>query len=150
MPVQPLFVLALALVAADASKDDAKKDLEKLQGHWALASAVHDGDDLPGNLVSKLKFDIKGDQFSVKGDEETVKSYAKITLKLDAAPKPHLIDFVIGGGEEKGTTLEGIYEWQSDDEFKVCVKLDGNQRPTEFKAPENSHTVLIVFTRQAN
>ena len=100
MPVQTLLVLALAMAPADAPKDDAKKDLEKLQGRWALASAVHDGEDLPADLLSKLKFDIKGDQFTVKGDEETVKAYSKITLKLDAAATPHLIDFVGGAGGE--------------------------------------------------
>ena len=148
MPVQTLLVMALAIVAADAPKDDAKKDLEKLQGRWTMASAVHDGEELPGDLVSKLKFEIKGDQFTVKGDEETAKAYSKITLKLDAAPTPRLIDFVIGEGGEKGTTIEGVYEWQGADEIKVCVKLDGKERPTEFKSPENSHVVLIVFKRR--
>lgn len=150
MPVQTLLVLALAMTAADAPKDDAKKDLEKLQGHWIMASAVHDGVDLPADLLSKLKFTIKGDQFTVAGDEETVKAYSKITLKLDAAPKPHLIDFVVGGGDVKGATIEGIYEWEGADDFKVCAKIEGNERPTEFKSPENSHVVLIVFKRQAD
>jgi uncharacterized protein (TIGR03067 family) len=150
VPVQTLLVAALAMVGADAPKDDAKKDLEKLQGHWAMASAVYDGQDLDANVVSKLKFAIKGDQFTVKGDEETVKAYSKIKLKLDASPKPHLIDFVIGAGDEKGTTIEGIYEWEGADEFKICAKIDGKERPTEFKSPENSHVALIVFKRQAN
>jgi uncharacterized protein (TIGR03067 family) len=150
VPVQTLLVLALAITAADAPKDDAKKDLEKLQGHWAMASAVHDSQDLDANIVSKLKFEIKGDQFTVKGDEETTKSYSKITLKLDASAKPHLIDFVVGAGGEKGTTIEGIYKWEGADEFKVCAKIDGKERPTEFKSPENSHVVLIVFKRQVD
>jgi uncharacterized protein (TIGR03067 family) len=150
VPVQTLLVLALAMASADAPKDDAKKDLEKLQGHWAMASAVFDGEDLDANLVSKLKFEAKGDQFTVKGDEETAKAYSKITLKLDASAKPHLIDFVVGSGGEKGTTIEGIYEWEGDDEFKVCAKIDGQARPTEFKSPENSHVALIVFKRQAD
>ncbi len=150
MPVQTLFVLALAMAVADAPKDDAKKDLDKLQGHWVMASALYDGADLDANIVAKLKFDIKGDQFTVKGDEETVKAYTKVTLKLDDAPKPHLIDFVVGGGGEKGTTIEGIYEIEGADEFKICAKVDGMERPTEFKSPENSHVVLIVFKRQAD
>ncbi|HBI44369.1 MAG TPA: hypothetical protein DDY78_16180 [Planctomycetales bacterium] len=150
MPVQTLLVLALTMTVADAPKDEAKKDLEKLQGRWTMASAVHDGENLPAEVVSKLKFEIKGDQFTVKGDEETVKAYAKITLKLDVSAKPHLIDFVIGAGDEKGTVVEGIYEWQADDEFKVCVAIQSKERPTEFKSAENSHAVLIVFKRQAD
>jgi uncharacterized protein (TIGR03067 family) len=150
VPVQTLLVLALAMTVAAAPKDNAKKDLEKLQGRWTMASAVFQGEDLPAEVVSKLKFEIKGDQFTVKGDEETVKTYSKVTLKLDASLKPHLIDFAVGAGDEKGTVIEGIYEWQSDDEFKVCAAIQSKERPTEFKSVENSHAVLIVFKRQAD
>jgi uncharacterized protein (TIGR03067 family) len=150
VPVQTLLVLALAMTVAAAPKDNAKKDLENLQGRWTMASAVQDGEGLPGDLMSKLKFEVKGDQFIVKGDDETVKTYTKITLKLDASATPHLIDFVVGSGDDKGTVIEGIYEWQGADEFKVCAKIDVKERPTEFKSAENSHTVLIVFKRQAD
>jgi uncharacterized protein (TIGR03067 family) len=150
VPVQTLLVLALAMTVADAPKDEAKKNFEKLQGRWTMTSAVYEGENLSADIVSKLKFEIKGDQFTVKGDEETVKTYSKITLKLDASAKPHLIDFVVGAGDEKGTVIEGIYEWQGADEFKVCAKIDVKERPTEFKSAENSHTVLIVFKRQAD
>ena len=82
---------------------------------------------------------------------KSIKTYSKIKIKLDnASAKPHLIDFIVGAGEKKGTDIEGIDEWQNADEFKVCVKLDGKQRPTEFKSPENSNTALIVFKREGD
>ena len=56
----------------------------------------------------------------------------------------------MGGGDDKGAVIEGIYQWDGADDFKVCAKIDGKERPTEFKSPENSHIVLIVFKRQAN
>ncbi len=149
MTVHPLLALAVALVAADAPKDDAKKDLDKLQGTWAIASATYDGADLPDNLDSKLSFQIKGDQFTVTGDEETVKAYKTITLKLEQSTKPRSVDFVVGEGGEKGNTVEGIYEITGPDEFKVAAKLDAKERPTEFKSPENSHIALITFKRQS-
>lgn len=149
MTVHPLLALAVALVAADAPKDDAKKDLDKLQGTWVIAGATYDGADLPDNLDSKLSFEIKGDQFTLKGDEETVKAYKKITLKLEPATKPRSVDFVVGEGGEKGNTVEGIYEITGPDEFKVAAKLDAKERPTEFKSPENSHIALITFKRQS-
>ena len=149
MTVHPFLALAVALVAADAPKDDAKKDLDKLQGTWTIAGATYDGADLPDNLDSKLSFEIKGDQFALKGDEETVKAYKKITLKLEPSTKPRSVDFVVGQGSEKGNTVEGIYEITGPDEFKVAAKLDAKERPTEFKSPENSHIALITFKRQS-
>lgn len=149
MLLHSLAALAVALVAADAPKDDAKKDLDKLQGTWTIASATYDGADLPNDLASKLSFHIKGDQFTVKGDEETVKEYKTITLKLEPATTPRSVDFVVGQGSEKGNTIEGIYEITGPDEFKVAAKLDAKERPTEFKSPENSHIALITFKRQS-
>ena len=149
MPVRTLFVLALALVAADAPKEDAKKDLDKLQGVWTIAESTYDGADLPNDLASKLSFEIKGDQFTVKGDDETVQAYKTITLKLEPSTKPKSVDFVVRAGNEKGTTIEGVYEITGADEFKVAAKLDAKERPTEFKSPENSHVALITFKRQS-
>jgi uncharacterized protein (TIGR03067 family) len=147
MILHSLLAVALALVAADAPKDDAKKDLDKLQGTWTIASGKYDGEELDANLVSKLSFEIKGDQFLIKGDDEVTKQYAKIALKLDPTAKPKLIDFHVTQGDDKGNTIEGIYELK-DDEFKICAKLDAKERPTEFKSDENSHVALVVFKRQ--
>ena len=147
MILHSLLALALALVAADAPKDDAKKDLDKLQGMWTIASGKYDGEELDANLVSKLSFEVKGDQFLIKGDDEVVKQYAKIALKLDPTAKPKLIDFRVTQGDDKGNVIEGVYELDGD-EFKICAKLDAKERPTDFKSEENSHTALIVFKRQ--
>ena len=43
-----LLAAALALVAADAPKDDSKKDLEKLQGAWTISTITFDGGEVPG------------------------------------------------------------------------------------------------------
>ena len=148
MLVRPLLALTMALAAADAPQDNAKKDLEKLQGTWAIASITYDGGDVPADTVSKLHFEVKGDQWLIKGDDEVAKEYAKATVKLDPSVKPRLIDFHVGAGSEKGTDIEGIYEWNGADEIKVCAKVIGKERPSEFASAENSRIVLMVLKRQ--
>jgi len=148
MPVRTLFVLTLALVAADAPKDDAKKDLDKLQGTWAISTITYDGGDVPADIVSKLRFEIKGDEWFIKGEDEVAKEYGKATLKLDASVKPRLIDFHVGAGSEKGSDIEGIYEWNGADEIKVCAKVIGKERPAEYASAENSRVVLMVLKRE--
>jgi uncharacterized protein (TIGR03067 family) len=145
---KPFLFLALALIAADAPKDDSKKDLEKLKGTWAIASITYDGGEVPGDIVSKLRFEIKGDQFAVQGEAEVAKEYGKATLKLDASAKPRLIDFHIGEGSEKGADVEGIYEWNGAEEIKICAKVIGKERPTEFASAENSRVVLMTLKRE--
>jgi uncharacterized protein (TIGR03067 family) len=149
MLVRTLVAVALAFVAADAPKDDSKKDLEKLQGVWTISSITYDGGDVPADIVSKLQFEVKGDQWAIKGDDEVAKEYAKATVKVDASPKPRLIDFHVGAGSEKGSDIEGIYEWNGADEIKVCAKVIGKERPAEFASAENSRVVLMVLKRQS-
>jgi uncharacterized protein (TIGR03067 family) len=151
MSHRTLFVLALAplLAVAALGADDAKKDLDKLQGEWSTVSAVVDGEALPDSLVAALKFSIKDDKIVIKGDEEVVKMYAKGALKLDPSTTPKSVDFKAGEGSEKGAVIEGIYELKGD-EFRICAKLAGKDRPTEFASKEGTQTVLIVLKRDKN
>ena len=103
---------------------------------------------MPADIVSKLRFEVKGDEWAVKGEDEVAKEYGKATLKVDATAKPRLIDFRIGEGSEKGAEIEGIYEWNGADEIKICAKVIGKERPSEFASAENSRTVLMVLQRQ--
>ena len=42
--------------------------------------------------------------------------------------------------------MEGIYQLK-DDELKICLKVLGGDRPSEFNAPEGSSIVLMVLKR---
>jgi uncharacterized protein (TIGR03067 family) len=148
MILHSLLAVALSLTPADASKDDSKKDLEKLQGAWTISKITFDGGEVPADVVSKLRFEVKGDQWAVKGDDDVVEEYGKATVKLDATAKPQLIDFHVGEGSNKDADIEGIYEWTGPDEIKICAKVIGKERPTEFASPEDSRTVLMVLMRQ--
>ncbi len=67
MLVTPVMVwLVGMLVAADAPKDDAKKELQALQGEWRVARFEYDGNAAPEDLRKQVRAVIKDDTFVYK------------------------------------------------------------------------------------
>jgi uncharacterized protein (TIGR03067 family) len=139
-----LLLTAVPLLGADAAKEAVKKDLDKLQGTWVPVSLKYNGEEL-GNVKFKMVF--KGDQATVEGNDEIRKEYAKITFKLDTETNPRCVDLIVTAGVQKDVVMEGIYEVK-DGEIKMCVKVFGKDRPTEFASPEGSSIVLVVLKRE--
>jgi uncharacterized protein (TIGR03067 family) len=135
------------LLGADAPKDDKKKDLDKLQGTWAATTIEYNGEKVSDDLVKELKVVIEGDTMTIKSEAEEVKKYGKATLKLDPTTTPKIVDVSITKGDEKGTTFEAIYEVDKD-EWKLCLKPFGKERPAKFESKGDSGDVLIVFKRE--
>jgi uncharacterized protein (TIGR03067 family) len=75
------------------------------------------------------------------------KEYARIKVKLDPSFDPHLIDITVGAGLQEGAKIEGINSLK-DDELKICARVLGSDRPTEFDSPEGSSIVLLVLKRE--
>jgi uncharacterized protein (TIGR03067 family) len=89
----------------------------------------------------------KGDTAIVEGNDKVKKEYAKIRVKLDPSASPKLVDISVAGGTQKGAVIKGIYQLKGD-ELKVCARVFGNGRPTEFASPAGSSIVLLVLKRQ--
>ena len=142
----PLLVIGL-LLAADAPTDAKKKDLDKLQGTWTASTIEYNGEKVLGGVVKELKVVVEGDTLTVKGEDEEVKKYGKATLKIDPATTPKVVDVSITTGDEKGTTFEAIYAVEKD-EWKLCLKPFGKERPAKFESKADSGDVLIVFQRE--
>jgi uncharacterized protein (TIGR03067 family) len=147
MILRPLLLVTIGLVlTADDPKDLAKKDLAKLQGTWTTASLIYNGKDLSNDGKLKLKFSIKDDKGTIEGNDQVKKEYATITFKLDPSTSPRCVDMTIDAGVQKDTVIEGIYELK-DDEFKICAKVLGKERPLKFESTEGSSIVVIVLKR---
>lgn len=73
--------------------------------------------------------------------------YATITFKVDPGTSPRCLDMTITAGSQKDLVIEGIYELK-DDEFKICAKLLGKDRPLKFESPEGASLVLLVLKRE--
>src|SRR5262245_60225536 len=113
-----LAVLAIGwLVAADDAKDDAKKDLDALQGAWKVVRHEGNGKTAPDDEIKKFEFVVKGDQYTLKQDGNVTEEGI---IKLDPTKKPKAIDFKITKGSDAGKSQVGIYELDKDT-FKMCV-----------------------------
>lgn len=148
--MKKLFLALVLLVPmpADAGDKDAKKAIDNMQGTWVMTQLTYNGRDLTEDNKTKFKLVFKGDVASVEAGEDLQKEYAKISFKLDPTATPNLVDIKILAGSQKDAVIEGIYQLKGD-EFKMCVHVLGNDRPTDFAAPEGTNAVLVIMKREA-
>ena len=141
-----LLVVALLLGAGDA--EDAKKEVAKFAGTWSVSALKYNGEDVTNDAKLQFKFIFKGNEATVEGNEEVKKEYARLKFKLDPSVSPKIIDFTVALGIQKDAAIEGIYAIKGD-ELKICAKVFGKDRPTEFESPDGSSVVLMVLKRMA-
>src|SRR4051812_14934800 len=92
-------VVALAVAALSAADaEDAKKDLEKMQGTWLLVAGERDGKKFTEEEVKKTKLIIKGDTFRIPKSD--VGTSQEGTFKIDPSKKPKEIDSTTGSGPD--------------------------------------------------
>jgi uncharacterized protein (TIGR03067 family) len=134
-------LIAIILLGAGQATDE-KKEAAKLQGTWNLDAITYDGEEL------KIKFKIvfKGNEGVVEGNDRVQTEYAKIKFKLDPASTPRGMDITITGGSQTDATMKGIYELK-DGELRICAKVFGTDRPSEFKSADGSSIVLLTLKK---
>jgi uncharacterized protein (TIGR03067 family) len=149
MKTRAFAALGIALfIVLPARADEANKtDKEKLQGIWTTTSGEMNGEKLDEELVKSLQFVVKGDSFEVKGPEVVLNQYAKGKFKLDATTMPRTIDITVGAGSMKGDVVECIYEFDADT-LKICAKLVGKARPSDYTTKAGSNMVSLVLKRE--
>src|SRR5438874_4526052 len=103
----PLLFVAALLVAADKPDDANKKDLEKMQGEWGVASTVIDGKKLGDDEAQVIFRTVKDDTYTVSAFD---KPLGKGTFTIDATKKPKTTDSRPAGAAKDAPPLLGIYE----------------------------------------
>jgi uncharacterized protein (TIGR03067 family) len=141
MRLRLLLVLTAGLGILGVAADEAKKELDSLQGEWKLVSATRDGKDMPPERVKGFKNTVKGDRFTITSEGKTAEEG---TMKLEPGKKPKQTDLVLAEGNR---TARGIYEL-SGDTFKLCYAPPGKDRPKEFSAREGTGCTLSVWQRK--
>src|SRR6266567_3014869 len=107
MRTTALVIVAVGLlVAADAPKEDVKKELKKFEGSWALVSGEQEGKAFSEDIIKSGKLTITGDKHNVKVGNDTIVG----THTVDPSKKPKAIDSLDTEGPFKGKTALGIYE----------------------------------------
>lgn len=135
-------ISALLTLHSSLNADDAKKELDKLQGKWKVEKGEHSGNALPEEAMQKIKIEVKGDKMLATVDGNMV----EITMKLDPSTKPKIIDLTTETGDEKGKVKQAIYELK-DDEWKICLDNNGKDRPTEFGTKADADQVFVVLKK---
>src|SRR5579883_1836615 len=78
-----LMTVALVLMAAaDPKPDDAKKEMEKMQGTWTMASLRINGEEVSKELVETGKLVIEGDKYTPSFGDTTIR--CRFSSKMDA------------------------------------------------------------------
>ena len=139
-----LLATGLVLGADDAGKD--AKDQDRIQGSWKVVGLQLEGQEILGDTVKELRLAIKGEMIQPEGDFPENDRYGKFTFKLDPTTKPRIFDATIAAGNDKGTVLEGIYQLEGD-KLKLCVRLIGKDRPSDFASKVGSGVVLVTLER---
>jgi uncharacterized protein (TIGR03067 family) len=138
VPRSASLVLASALVlVAAVGAQNAKKDLDALQGEWKPEKAQVGGVEAPPEVTAKMTARFKGDVLTIRHSDDPAK------FKLNPTKQPAEIDLFPIHHKE---TLLGIYEL-SGDTLKLCITAEGGPRPTKFESPAKSKIALFVFKR---
>jgi uncharacterized protein (TIGR03067 family) len=130
--LQAVLLIAGSLFVADAA-EDAKKEIEKLQGKWSAVEAEKDGEKAPENERKQIGLTFKGDKLTLhdrgRADE--------IGFKLDPSKKLKTIDLTLGKD-----TVKGIYSLDGDN-LKICIRLGAAEYPTEFTG-KKGHSLVVL------
>jgi uncharacterized protein (TIGR03067 family) len=133
-------VLALGLfVAVDDTKDQDKKELDRLNGEWQMVSGRQNGIDTIEETVKSMRCIVQGSHVSFLREGKVVE---EVTIKLDSSKHPKVLDALVA----KDKVAAGIYKLE-DDIFTLCYAQPGTNRPTDFKAKEGSGHSLSVWKR---
>ncbi len=113
-----LLFLGLPAAFAGAGNDPSAKDLEAMQGDWAVIEYVADGIKSEDDNAQSLFRTIKGEHYTVFIPDKT-------------PGKPFL----------------GIYEIDGD-RIKVCYAPPGKDRPTELASKKGSEHTFMIWERE--
>jgi uncharacterized protein (TIGR03067 family) len=140
-----LWVVVVASLAAGrtlqggSGKDAGEDVLMKIQGTWKFVSQEMDGKPRPKEELAKQTITFAGDKWTVHRDGKVIQAG---THKFDAGKKPAQVDAVVTEGEDKGSTMLGIYELKGDT-IKVCFDPKGKERPTDFTSKTGRMTAVV-------
>jgi uncharacterized protein (TIGR03067 family) len=133
----PVFFLVAAFAFAQG---EAKNDLEKFQGNWAVESVIVEGKELPAEVVMGFKMAFKDDGYTVLIGQDKTEG----VFRVDASKKPKTIDIIPDNGPDRGLKQPGIYEFDGD-KLKICAAQPGKERPTNFETKDKmGYTVMIL------
>ena len=133
----------LILIAAEPA-DEAKKELDKLQGEWVMTGLEIDGTVLPDEKFKDTTLRIKGDQYIVS----TGKAKYEVTIKLDPSQKPRHMDMEFPNGTCLPRVGKAIYKLEDDKLIIVRAQSTDGDRPREFGTWPDTGVFQVTWKRK--
>ena len=140
-----LAALAIVCMAMGQGKDEAEKDLDKMQGSWRVVSWQMADEKKAGDEVKKMNFTVKRNTLIYDTGVARKKGEGEGTIKLD--PKTKALDWTL---TDLGATVNAIYELK-DDDLKIGFGNDSPirpQRPTRMVMGKEDVVWLLVLKRE--
>jgi uncharacterized protein (TIGR03067 family) len=139
-----LLMPALAACLWAAPQDnDAKKDLEKLQGAWKMIALEVEGTQVPPEKFGKATLIIKADRYLL----DAGKTKTEVMLTLDPSKTPKHVDLTFLDGPNKDQVGKAIYSIDGDT-FKICrALLTEADRPRQFATAPKSGQYVVTWQR---
>ena len=135
------------LLSAEVGGDDAKKELQKLQGTWVMVSGEMDGKKAADEHVSKSKIIYEGNKIQLVVPNQTPETIVAEIVKIDPTKNPKEIHFIRKNGPNAGKTLIGIYEFEGDGQYKFAFDPAGAVTLKEFVTKEGTGHVRNTWKR---
>jgi len=124
--------------------DEAKKELERLQGTWVMAGLEVNGEAVPEAKLQGTTLVIRGDKYIVKVKETTHET----TIAVDPAKKPKAIDMYLPNGTDAPKLSEGVYDLDGDT-LRICRnQAAGEARPAQIGSWPNTNLFVVTWKRQ--
>jgi uncharacterized protein (TIGR03067 family) len=148
--VQSALMLAAVVIGpAGHADDEAKAEVDRLQGHWKVVALESEG-----RKATEAELEaMKDGGWTFEGDEVVFQAPrtppVKSSFTIDPGTSPRSFDLVALDGPEKGKRMLGIYTWE-DDRLTICLRTPGpdeRQRPSSFEMKDAKGLALIVFER---
>jgi uncharacterized protein (TIGR03067 family) len=138
-------LLLFFAVAAFARAAEITADARALQGTWAVAGMLDNGNAAPENSLDGARAVFSGDRMTLISPDGREKT--EYTIRVDATRTPATIDLTRSDGTFAGQSSNGIYDLDGRT-LRICAPhRPGSARPTRFMAPAESGLFLIVLRR---
>ena len=143
-----LFAVLLPASAAqpppETARDKAAKQaLQQFQGTWTFESLEEDGAKVAAADLKERTLFFGANVFVVRHGNTIFQAGG---LQLNPAKSPKSINAMVRVGQDKGKVMLGIYALDGDT-LKLCLDIEGEERPKEFKTAAGSKRLLAVCKR---
>jgi uncharacterized protein (TIGR03067 family) len=120
-----------------------RQELQRLQGTWKFESLEEDGMKVAADELKERTLFVGGNVFLVRRGHTVVQAGG---LQVDPSKTPRTVNAMVRLGQHKGEVMLGIYALDGDT-LRLCIDVEGQDRPREFKSSAGSKRLIAVCKR---